>query len=514
MGLLSNKNQVGLYVDSETISVVSGQVAGSSVTVTGFSEIRVPTFLDSGAESKQKTLDDIRTAFTRAGVKSKSVHITVPGDGSMTRHFELPPLPKKEERGAVRFEAQKYVPFEAKMLYYDYETYFDPEKKRNRVVYFACKKQWVDSLSAMLTLAGVKISQVELASQSVARAYHRHAAKKSDELSLVVVCNDQNTAELIVQKEGSVLTTRHIALSRAADSSSLDIPMLVSDVRISLDYFSENFKDMKVQRLFVTTPFFGDAAAVCEALQRELSIPADSGTLFQPPSPATSTTAAVAAYGLTLTAVEKKAGRRASLKPTETNAAEPIITWEEEKKQLQDMVTKEIIGIIAVLAIIYFIIGGMTSAKKKELQKAISSYPVAQSANLSEPLGDLQNKQTAMAQKMGFFTSLTDKRFFFTSKMNEMTKLVPMNIRLTKWTYEDNINPQGLSNILMKIEGQVLSSETGSELSAVNRMAAQMSENKTFMQGVSGIRVARTSKEALDGKTVTHFVIECSKEKV
>jgi len=513
MGLFSDKNQVGLYVDSETISVVSGQTVGSTLKVTGFSEMRLPTFLESGAESKQKTLDDIRTAFTRAGVKSKSVHITVPGDGSMTRHFELPPLPRKEERGAVRFESQKYVPFEAKQLYYDYETYLDAERKKNRVVYFACKKQWVDSLSALLTLAGVKISRVELASQSVARAFHRHAAKKSNELSLIIVCNDQNTAELIVQKEGSVLTTRHFSLPRTADGAVLDIPMLVSDARISLDYFSENFKDMKVERLFLVTPFYGDTGAVCEALQKELSIPADSGSLFQPSSPAVSTTAAVAAYGLTLAAVEKRAGRRVSLKPNEAASAEPIITWEEEKKQLQDLATKEILGIAAVLAIVFFVLGGMASTKKQELQKAIDSYPAAQTASLSEPLADLQSKQTTMAQKIGFFTSLLEKRVYFTVKMNEITKLVPSNIRLTRWIYEDNVNAQGVSEIVMKIEGRVISSEAGSELSSINKMAAQMTENKNFMQGVSAVRVARTSKESFEGKSATHFLIECSKAK-
>ncbi len=514
MGLFLDKNQVGLYVDSETITVVSGQVKASTVTVTGFAEIRVPTLLDSGPESRQKILNDIRTAFTRAGVKSKSVSISVPGDGSMTRHFELPVLPKKEERGAVRFEAQKYVPFEAKSLYYDYETYFDEERKRSRVVYFACKKQWVDSLSALLTLAGVKISQVELVSQSVARAFQRHAAKKADEISLVVVCNDQNTAELIVQKGGSVLTTRHIALSRTPDGSALDIPMFVSDVRISLDYFSENFKDIKVQRLFLVTPFSGEATMVSEALQKELLIPADCGTLFQPPGPAVSTTAAVAAYGLTIGAIEKKTARRVSLKPTEAASTAPIITWEEEKKQLQDLATKEIIGIAVVLVIAYFFMANVTGSKKNELQKTIESYPVAQSASLNESLADLQSKQAATAKKINFFNTLVEKRVYFTTKMNELAKSMPPNIRFVKWTYSDVLSAEGESNVVMEMAGYVLSSDAGSELSVLNKLVAQLKENKNFMFGFSEIRIGRTSKDDLDGKTVTRFSLDCLKKKV
>ena len=132
MGLFAEKNQVGLYIDAETISVLSGQAMGSSVNVTGFSELRVATNLEGEGEAKQRTLDQIKTALNRAGAQAKNVLVTIPGDGSMTRHFELPPLPKKEERNAVRFEAQKYVPFDVKNLYYDYETYLDKRTSRGR----------------------------------------------------------------------------------------------------------------------------------------------------------------------------------------------------------------------------------------------------------------------------------------------------------------------------------------------------------------------------------------------
>ncbi len=516
MGLFAEKNQVGLYVDTETISVVSGQISGSSINVTGFAELHVPTFLEAGLELKQKTLNDIRTVLGRAGVKSKTILVSVPGDGSMTRHFELPVLPKKEERSAVRFEAQKYVPFEAKVLYYDYETYLDPATKRNRVVYFACKKQWVDSLSAMLTLAGMKISQVELVSQSIARAFHRRATKKTDETTLVITSNDRNTAEFVIQKLGSVLATRHVSLARSADGASLDIPTLVSEVRISLDYFSENFKDLKVERLYLVTPFSGETQTVCDALQRELSLPADSGVLFQPPSVSTSTTAAVAAYGLILAALEKKrpGTRRVSLKPTEAITDAPILSWEEEKKQLEELATKEIVGIAIGLGLLFFAFNNATTTKSQELQKAIASYPAANTAALSESLADLQSKQTLMAQKLTFFNSLQDKRVYFTLKMNAIAKLVPPNVRLLKWNFTDELTPQGTSDIVMRLDGYVLSPDAGSELSVVNKLVSQLNEDKNFMQGFSEIRVGRTSKADVDGQSVTLFTLDCSKKKV
>ena len=514
MALFPDKTQVGLYVDSETIAVLSGQVGGANIQVAGFSELRVSSALEGDADSRQKTLDQIKTALNQANVKSKNVLVAVPGDGSMTRHFELPQLPKKEERNAVRFEAQKYVPFDVKNLYYDYETYLDTERQRNRVVFFACKKQWVDALSAMLTLNGMKITQVELVCQSIARAYQRKAAKKADEVSLVIIANDLNTAELVIQKQGSVLTTRHVPLVRAAGGSDLDIPMFVSDVRISIDYFLENFKNMKLQRIFLATPFFGQTQTVCDALSKELSLPAESGSLFDPPGGAISATAGTAVYGLSLGVLEKRAAKRISLKPTETTAAAPIVTWEQEKKQLQDIATKEIMGLAVVFGVLFFLLGGMANSKNNDLQKAIEAYPKAQNASLAEPLASLQGKEMQANQKASFFNSLRENRVYFTTKMNELAKIVPPSVKLSQWTYTDEPNAQGLSEITMRIDGFVMTPDSGGELSVINRLVTQLTESKDFMKGFAEIRIARTSKAQVDELMVTKFTLDCSAKKV
>lgn len=512
MALFPEKNQVGLYMDSETISVLNGQVSGSAIQVKGFAELRVPTALEGDADARQKTLEQVRRALEGAGVRSKNVSIAVPGDGSMTRHFELPPLPKKEERNAVRFEAQKYVPFDTKNLYYDYETYLDAQRQRNRVVFFACKKQWVDAISAMLTLNGMKISQVELVSQSIARAFHRAGSRSAGEISLVIVANDANTAELVVQKQGSVLTTRHVPLPRASEGGALDVPLFVSDVRISVDYFADNFKNLKLERIFLATPFAGETQTLCDELSRELSIPADAGNLFDPPGGAVSTTAAIAAYGLTLAALQKKTGRRVSLKPNETAPA-PVVTWEEEKKQLLDLATKETIGVAAVIALLFFLLGGLANGKNQELLRAVEAYPKTPSASLAEPLADLQNKEMVSIQKAGFFRAIDENRVYFTNKMNELAKAVPPSVKLSQWTYTDELNLNGASDVTMRIDGYVLPSEAGRELSVVNQLVSQLTENKEFMSGMDEIRIIRTSKAMLEDQTVTKFALDLSRKK-
>ena len=111
----------------------------------------------------------------------------------MIRHFELPAMPKKEEKNAVRFEAQKYVPFDIKELYFDHESYPDPARKKLRVVFFACKRQWVDQVGTLLAPLGCRLARVELASQSLARGFRARLARPPEAAEAMVLPSDASS---------------------------------------------------------------------------------------------------------------------------------------------------------------------------------------------------------------------------------------------------------------------------------------------------------------------------------
>lgn len=464
---------------------------------------------------KQKVVENIRVAFDQAKVTAKSLSLAIPGDGSMTRYFELPILPKKDERSAVRFEAQKYVPFDMKDLYYDYETYPDTERKKCGVVFFACKKQWVDSLSSLLQLAGTRVSQVELVSQSLARAYHRQSPKGVDEVCAILAVNGEQTAELVIQKKGSVLATQHLALSRTSLTSQLDIPAVVSDIRISVDYFNENFKKLKLGRFYLATPLPGDAQSLSQVLKNEFFVPVDSGKLFEPPTSFTSTAASAAAYGLTLNAQEKKGSRRIDLKGADATTAAPVaaLSWEEEKKQLHDLAVKEILGLAVFFAVAHFAMSGMTNAKKIELQKAMLRYPKAESATISESMETLQTKELEVQKKIAFCSELLDKRVYFTSKMNVLAKTVPANVQLQRLNLVDDVSDRGRSALSIRLAGHVSTPQAGGELTTVNKLVSALVESKEFMAGFDEIKIVSTQRTVVGTEPVMKFTLECAAKK-
>jgi len=495
--------------------VVNSQLSGQTAKVLGFSELKSQNVLEGPPGMKQKVIDNIRVALNQANVAAKSLSLAIPGDGSMTRYFELPILPKKDERSAVRFEAQKYVPFDMKDLYYDYETYPDAERKKCGVVFFACKKQWVDSLSSLLQLAGVRVSQVELVSQSLARAFYLQSPKGTGEVCAILAANNEQTAELVIQKNGSVLATQHLALSRTSLTSQLDIPVVVSDIRISMDYFNDNFKKLKLGRFYLAAPFPGDAQSLSQVLRSEFSVPVDSGKLFQPPTSFTSTAASAAAYGLTLSAQEKQGSRRIDLKGADATTTAPVaaLSWEEEKKQLHNLAVTEILGLAVFFAVVYFAMSGITNAKKMELQKAMLKYPKAESAVISEPIETLQTKGMEAQKKIAFFSELIDRRVYFTSKMNALAKTVPANVQLQRLSLVDDVSDQGRSTFSIRLVGHVSAPQAGGELTTVNKLVSGLVESEEFMSGFDEIKIVSTQRTTIGTEPVMKFTLDCAAKK-
>ena len=511
MGVLGSKGVVGVYLDTGSLSVLSAQAGGADAKTLGFSSSSGLSTAENDPAKNQQFAENIKKAFKDAAVKSKWVSLAVPAEGAMIRYFELPVLPKKEEKNAVRFEAQKYVPLDMKDLYYDYDRYPDAAGKKARIVLFACKKQWVDQVSAMIMLAGAKVERVELVSQAVVRAFNQGSRKKSGQVEAMIFPNDdQRSAELILFKENAVLFTRHLSYTQGRDSMTIDAPFFISEIRISFDYFSENFKEEKIGKIHLVT-VTSDAArqALQEAMQKELSLPVE---IAQFPQKAAAgqvfSTGIAATYGLVLGDLLPSKNKKIDLKPADGSTG-VTMTLEEEKKQLQDMAVKEILMVAAVLVGLYILLSGTISSKNAELQKVFATYPTTDSASIKEPLPSLQAKQTQILEKIAFAGNLLDRRNYFTLKMNELAKLVPPQMRLAQLHYDDTINARGGSDLTLHLEGYVFSSEAGSELSAINRLVKQLLENKDFMEGIDEIKIASTKRAMVKAVPATRFVLDC-----
>ena len=507
MGLFGAKNRVGVYIDAETVCVVNVGMVATKPRIIGFAEVRGPNTFETTAEKNEELAQKIRKALHDAGANVRGISLAVSGEGSLMRHFELPPLPKKEEKSAVRFEAQKYVPFDIKDIYFDYETYPDLARKKTGVVFFACKKKRIDQVSALLVLLSIKVDSVELISQAVTRAFHSGLTKDDGQVQALVVPDGTGGAEVLFFRGASVLATRHISLSPKADATAPDIPFIVSELRISLDYFYDNFKGEKVTHLHLSGAGGESSRVLEEAIRKELSLAVQSSNFLQTicGEGKTASSAVVVAYGLALGALLNI--KRANLRSADSTEA--VVSWEDEKKLLQDEGVKGILGAVGLLFLVYLYLANVVNSKNAAFKKAVEEYPKALSAGIQEPITDLQNKSTLLLQKSSFVGNVLDKRVSLTAKLNELVKIVPENVRLLQMRYEDSINSLGMCEPALHLEGVAVSLEGGSDLSVVNQLVQQMSANPEFMRGFDEIKISSTKRTTVDSSPALKFSLEC-----
>jgi Tfp pilus assembly protein PilN len=282
-----------------------------------------------------------------------------------------------------------------------------------------------------------------------------------------------------------------------------------------MDYFADNFKKLKIARFYLVTPFPGGAENLSQVLKNEFSMPVDSGRLFPLTASVNSAVAATASYGLTLSSSDKGGARKINLKGADATTAAPVaaLSWEEEKKKLQDLAIAVILGLVVLIAVAYFTLSGMIHTKKIELQRATLQYPKAESVSISEPIEALQTKQTEVQQKIAYYAKIFDQRVYVTPKMNALAKLVPANIQLQQLSFNNEISAQGSSVINLRIVGRVLASGSANETTVLNKLVSQLSGNKEFMAGIDEIKIVSTQRSVAETSPGMKFTLDCSTRK-
>ncbi len=509
---MPSSETAGLYVGKDTGYVLNAKAVGTEIRILGSAPFRFALPINSSEQDKRHLiLQELKKALSLANIRSKSISLCVPGDASMTRYFEMPLLPKKEEKNAVKFEAQKYVPFDMKELYYGYECYPDNPRKKVGIVFLAAKKQWVDAICATLKEAGLKVASVELMSQAIAKTFFFEVSKDTNSAQVLIAANDDRTAELIISQGSAVLVTRHLTLTTGTDATHWDVPMLVSETRLSFDYFIENFKSQKISKICLLMDKTDQTQKLEDLLRSEFSVPVETNALLPSlRSENVSVAQRSAVYGLSISK-----GKSVNLMSSEAiQASAPIMSWADEKKYLQDLATKSILGVAAVLVLVFLVLNQSLSSKKADLARLASTYPASHSISISDPLLQIQSKEAELMDKVSFAVNSYDKRPYLTPVLSELPRIIPVNVMLTLMRYDSTPSEKGITHSTLHVEGYVLTADAvGKELSNVNKLVQQLSANKEFMSGFDSIKINSTKRVTYKGTLVTRFAFDCIRAK-
>jgi len=467
----------------------------------------IPPSMNETSSREEAFRKAIIQTIEKAGIRGKQVTLALPGNESIVRYFEIPSIPRREVANAVRFEAQKYMPFEAKELSHDFEIFPDAKKKNSKVVFLAAKKDLVQNLLRIMSDAGVTVAAVEPDALSLLRVQSLQPGAKNDEVQALISAREDGSLDVVITKNKMLL------MVRSGTVASLDFTSFAKEIALSFGYFSKNFKEEEIKRVFLSVDPVYDLPGWIEGLRAQFDVPVQEWNLSGLLDKATPVFPGMAvAIGAGLRSQEKPPGffgkKLPNLSSASSLAVEVLkvaLPWDEEKKILMKRALKStVLAFGCVMLIHIFLLWQIASSKK--------------SAGLvpTPPLAELTETKQRSYTKISFLSNLIDKRLYWTDKLNGLARAGQEGIRLTLVEASDFEDKNGESTARLKIEGNVLMAPTqGNELEAAKGFVERLRADAGFMKGLHSAlltQVRNVPANEPGGAALMSFVVECASE--
>jgi type IV pilus assembly protein PilM len=212
----------------------------------------------------------------------KRVNASLSGPSVIVRYIEMMPMKKEELASAIKFEAEKYIPFDMKDSIIDCAMLDKIPSSGQRVLLAAAKKNEINGLIGLFKEAGLEIGAVDIDSFALLNSFQRINCDHKDETACALVNIGARFSNVNIITKGNVYFTRDIlwggidVTDRIKDAAGISLgaaeslkqdpaekrnevvnmitPVMerfISQMRMSFDYFESQF-GKNPERLYIS----------------------------------------------------------------------------------------------------------------------------------------------------------------------------------------------------------------------------------------------------------------------
>src|SRR3989338_1606617 len=212
----------------------------------------------------------LESLLAKARFSTPKVNIAISGPAVLTRFVPFPKMTLKELKAAMKYEIEKYIPFESGDVIADYHILGGDgqDKKNMKVILVAAKKTEISSLINLFRKTHIQIRVIDIHAFACFNAFN-HAHQNSNKGPSVLLDIGSETCSLLVIADTEPAFMREISLGSldiletfkkkcgVADIPQKDTDLqslvsshaelfreavepLVSQIRLSLNYFTHN----------------------------------------------------------------------------------------------------------------------------------------------------------------------------------------------------------------------------------------------------------------------------------
>lgn len=267
------KSTVGLDVGSFSIKAVELKRVSSELELVNFAVTPKVTPHESDI-SRKKLSELIKRTFSETNFDTRVVNTSVSGQAVIVRYIQLPQMNEEDLRSAIKFEAEKYIPFKIDEVILDCQILEENiGDNKMRVLLVSAKREFIDNHIKLLSDAGLEVQLIDVDSLALINAFQANLSSSSTGMTCALLNIGARQTNINIIKNGNPCFSRDVMsagddLTKAIkDGMNIDFSQaerlkcepkrkkeelfkfiqpildnLATEVRLSFDYYESQFE--------------------------------------------------------------------------------------------------------------------------------------------------------------------------------------------------------------------------------------------------------------------------------
>jgi len=227
------KNKLGLDMGSSSIKLLEIEVNNDKFLLSriGFKKV-------SGT-SHDILAGAVKSLIEESNIVSKEVNISVTGPSSIVRFVSMPKMRDEELKSAIKFEAEKYIPFAINDCIVDFQVLKKNDKEgKLDVLLVAVKKELVLNRIAIAEGCGLGVGVVDVDSFAVTNSFLKNFGQLLSDKTAALLNIGSALTNVSIVRDGALCFSRDVSIGgadfSAEISKSLNVDLaLAEEIKIS-----------------------------------------------------------------------------------------------------------------------------------------------------------------------------------------------------------------------------------------------------------------------------------------
>ena len=163
--------------------------------------------------SEERVSDLIKTVAEEAGVSAKEVNISVSGHPVIMRFISMPKMKEEDLKNAIKFEAEKFIPFEIKDCMLAFQVLAKNEKEsKSSILLVAAKKEYVQQKIKIVERAGFSVSVMDVDSFAMTNSFLKNFPNIEPDKTAALLNIGATFTNLSILRGGMIYFARDAAI--------------------------------------------------------------------------------------------------------------------------------------------------------------------------------------------------------------------------------------------------------------------------------------------------------------